>query len=195
MGIPAPLRCTALNKRAADVHVERVAEFVVLRRAARFHARRQVARIVAPEAALSERGEKILQRFEAKEIERFVGDFEARFHIRSVSAAHLAARSFRRRMRHVRRLLLLLRDVAFLLHALNNLVDEILQLGILREVGIVQQLFHHLRRNQVAFFESTQNRFAQRIHVLLARFLHIEFVDAVRKNRIRSGGKNRKADS
>ena len=49
----------------------------------------------------------------------------------------------------------------------------------MRKVRILEQLLHHLGRNQVAFFQRPQNRFAQSLHVLLARLLHIQLVNAI----------------
>ena len=101
-------RAVALHRveeRPADVHIQRVAEFVWLRAAARFHAGGQVARVVPAEAALAERGQQVLQRLEAQKIERLVGDFKTRLDIRLVPADLPAGRLGRRRS-HARRLLL-----------------------------------------------------------------------------------------
>ncbi len=74
---------------------------------------------------------------------------------------------------------MLLRDEALFLHALDDLVDHIAQFLILRKIGILQQLFHQFRRDQIAFLERAQNRFAQLVHMLLGEPLHIQFINAV----------------
>ena len=65
-----------VEDRAARIEVERVAELVRLRRAGRFDAGGQVARVVAAEAALAERAEQVAQRAVAEEVERLVGHLE-----------------------------------------------------------------------------------------------------------------------
>ena len=46
-----------IEKCSANVHVKGVAEFILLRRAARLHAGGQIARVVPAKAALAQRGE------------------------------------------------------------------------------------------------------------------------------------------
>ena len=181
-----------IEKRSADVHVQRVAKFVLLRSAAGFDAGGEIARVVPAEAALSERGEQILERFESEKIERLVGDFKSRFGVR-LMFADLAAGRLRGRRRHAR--LILLRDVAFFFHALDDLVDQVAQLCVLREVGILEHLLHHFGRNEFAFLQRAQDRLAQIVHVLLARTLHIDFVDSVLSIQSRSEEKSRRGGS
>ena len=165
-----------VKERGADVHIQRVAKLIRTRTAPGFDAGSKVARVMPSEAALAERCQQVFERLEAEKIERLVGDLKPRLDFRPFHSC-LAAGCFRRRRRHPRRLLL--RDVAFFLHALDDLVDEVLEFLILREVGILQHLLHQLGRHQVALFQSAQDGFAQLLHVLLARALHIHFVDAV----------------
>ncbi len=72
-----------VEQRGADVEIQRVAEFVGARDAAGFDAGRQIARIVAAEAALAERAQQVLERLEAEKIDGLVGDFKSRFVLRS----------------------------------------------------------------------------------------------------------------
>src|SRR5580692_4453483 len=85
------LRAVALHgveKGSADVHIQRVAEFIKLRGTSRFDAGREVARIMPSKAALAERREQIFERLESQEIQCLVGNFKTRFDVR-LSLAHL----------------------------------------------------------------------------------------------------------
>src|SRR5215475_16026847 len=105
-----------VEKSFADVEVKRVAEFVSAGDAAGFDAGREVARVVAAETATAERAEKVLQRFEAEEIYRFVGDFEADLRLVTIHGlADGAPRGGLIGRSDLRRLLRI--DVAFLPHA------------------------------------------------------------------------------
>src|SRR5262245_45912320 len=66
----------SVQNRCAGVEVQRVAELVLLRRAARLDAGGHLARVVAAEAALAERPEQIAQGAVAEEVEALVGDLE-----------------------------------------------------------------------------------------------------------------------
>ena len=79
-----------VEKRGADVQVQRVAEFVGPRNAAGFDAGGQFARVVTAKAALAERAEQILQRAEAEKIDGLVGNFKARLVLRVAPRAHAA---------------------------------------------------------------------------------------------------------
>src|SRR6266852_7293420 len=57
-----------VEKRGANVHVERVPKFVRTRHAAGLDASGEVASIVAAEAAAAQRAEQVLQRFESQKI-------------------------------------------------------------------------------------------------------------------------------
>ncbi len=72
-----------------------------------------------------------------------------------------------------------MRDEALFLHPLDNLVDHVAQIFVLRKVGVLAQLFEQFRRDKIAFLKSPQNRFAQLVHVLLASPLHVQLVKAV----------------
>ena len=70
------------------------------------------------------------------------------------------------------------RNEAFLFHALDDLVDYVAELGIFGKIGIVQHLLHQFGREQIAFLQRAQDRFAQLVHHFFARALRIHFVDA-----------------
>src|ERR1700735_1595311 len=81
-GNACAIAANGIEERTANVHVQCVAEFIRLRRAAGFDAGGQVASIVPAKTAFAERCEQILQGFETEEIESFVGDLESRFCVR-----------------------------------------------------------------------------------------------------------------
>jgi hypothetical protein len=89
----------------------------------------------------------------------------------------LAAGSLRRRRRDLRGLIGA-RDEAFFLHALDNLLDYFAELGIFREIGVVEHLLHQFGREQFAFLEGAQDGFTQLVHHFFARAFGIHFVDA-----------------
>ena len=78
------------KQRLADIQVQRVAEFVLLRGAGGFDAGGQIARVVAAEAGFAERAEQVLERLESQKIERFVGDFELDLAVLAVARARRA---------------------------------------------------------------------------------------------------------
>ena len=63
-------------------------------------------------------------------------------------------------------------------HALDDLIHDVAQFLVLREIGILQHLLHQLRRKQVALLQRAQDGFAQLFHHLFARALRIHFVDS-----------------
>ena len=130
---------------------------------------------MAAETGFAERGEQVLQRLESEEIDGFVGDFEAGLRV-GLIAADLTAGRFARRRRNLRRLL---RNESLFLQSLDQAIDHVAQFLIFREVRILQELLHQLGRNQIAFFESAQDGFAQFVHHALGRHLRIHLVDAV----------------
>src|SRR5207245_388451 len=83
-----------------------------------------LARVVAPVAALTKRSEQVAQRAVAQEVERLVGHLEGgRWLVGSLSAAApltplALGLQVRRRG-----------DVAFLTHALDDLLDQLFELG------------------------------------------------------------------
>ena len=78
------------EQRLADVEVQRVAELVLLGGAGGLDAGGEVAGVVAAEARFAERAQQILQRLEAEEVERLVGDLELDLGVLAV--AHCRAR-------------------------------------------------------------------------------------------------------
>src|SRR5208283_2353361 len=109
------------GERGSDVEIERVAEFVGLGCAAGLDSRGQVAGVMAAEAGLAQRSHQIAQRAEAKKVESFVGNFKSRLRLRlaDLTAGGGAARRIVR---------LVNADVVLLLHALDELLDQLLHL-------------------------------------------------------------------
>src|SRR5262249_24968366 len=93
---PRPVTADCVEKSFAHLEVERISKFVRTRNDAGFNACRKVARVMPAKTAPPERAEQILQRFEAQEVDRFVGDFKA--HLRLIAVHRLAHRSARRRL-------------------------------------------------------------------------------------------------
>ena len=109
------------GERGGDVKVQGVAELVGLGGAAGLDAGGLVASIVAAEAGLAERAHQVAQGAEAEEVESLVGDFEARLRLRlAYLAAGGGAAGGIVRLVHA--------DVVFLLHALDELLDQLLHL-------------------------------------------------------------------
>src|SRR6267154_2369590 len=115
-----------IEERGANVHVERVPEFVRTRDAAGLDAGGEVASIVAPEAAAAQRAEQVLQGFESQKIDRLVGNFEARFGPAFLRLAELPARGCLRRWRDLWRPLRI--DETFIGQPLRDFVEEIFDL-------------------------------------------------------------------
>ena len=134
-----------VQQRAGRIEVQGVAELVRLRRAGGFHAGRVLAGVVAAVAALAERTEQIAQRAVAEKVERLVGDLEGdRRLIRPVAgAAALAPLALAVQIGRCG-------DVAFVGHALDDLLDQILELRarlVLIAVGrVAKQPFDRLLR-------------------------------------------------
>src|SRR6185437_849918 len=87
-----------------NIQIQRVAEFVWLRRAARFDSGGEIARVVAAETAFPERGQQIAQSFESQEVDRFVGDFKSRIDVLLSWRADLTAGRLLWRRSDLRRL-------------------------------------------------------------------------------------------
>ncbi len=113
----------ALNRageRGRDVEIQRIAELIHSRCAAGLDAGGHIARVVTAEARFSQRSHQIAQRLEAKKIQALVGDFKLHLRLR---VAHLPADT-----RLLRRIVRLVdADVVFLLHALDQLLDQFIQ--------------------------------------------------------------------
>jgi hypothetical protein len=117
---------------------------------------------VAAVAALAQGTEQIAQRAVAEEVERLVGDFEGdRLLAALAGAAAAAAFALLAEVgRH--------RDVAFLTHALDDLLNQFLELRTrvaLIAVGrIAEQPLDALLRQHAAVEQRVQNRIMQRLH-------------------------------
>jgi hypothetical protein len=157
-----PFAAHGVEERFADVHIQRVAEFVASRDAAGFDAGGEVARVVAAEAAAAKRTEQILQGFESQKIDGFVGNFEARFALAILRLADLATRGSLRRRGDLCRLMGI--DEAFVGEALGELVDEILDGLAVQGRGILQHfpelLAHGVLGQEIAFLEGAEDSFA-----------------------------------
>src|SRR5438105_120069 len=155
-----------VKQRRADVHVERVAEFVRSRDAAGFDGGGEVASVVAAKAAAAKGAEQVLQGLEAEKIDRFIRDFEARLGLAFVRLAELAACGSVRRRRDLRRLPRI--DESFVGEALGEFVEKVLHRLAVHGCGILQhfpQLFAHgVFGEEVAFLERAKNGLAEGFH-------------------------------
>ena len=153
------------RRRGVDVH--RVAELVRLRRAAGLDAGRQIARVVPAGAAVAGRAEQVAQRAVAEEVERLVGDLE--LHLAGLAVAGpppWARRAFSgSRSGGVG-------DVARLLHALDDLLDQLLQLLahlLLAAFGLVaEHLLERVLGQHAAVEQRLENGVVQRLHGAVA---------------------------
>ncbi len=150
------LALNRVGKRRRDVEIDRVAELVGLGGAAGFNAGRRIARVVASEAGFAQRSQQIAQGAKAQKVEALVGDFEARLRLR---VADLATRG--RGSRGIVRLID--GDVVFLLHALDELLDQLLELL----AAHVLNLLAHLLVEHVAVEQRLGDRLAQVVQRLL----------------------------
>ena len=166
-----------VEQRSADVHIQRVAKFVGLGGSAGFDAGGEITGVVAAETALAERSEQIFQSFETEKIEGLVGDFETGLDVRPGSAG-LTAGSLRRRRRNLRALAGA-GNVAFLFHALDDLIDDVAEFLIVGKFGILQHLLHQFRGEQIAFLQCAEDRFAQFLHHFFLGAIGVHFVDPV----------------
>ena len=159
LDVQRQVQAFALNRvrqRRGDVEVQRVAEFVGLRRAAGLDAGGLVARVVAAEVRFAQRAQQIAQRAKAEEVEPLVGDLEARLRLR---VADLPAGG--RAARWIVRLIDV--DVVFLLHALDELLDQVFHL-----LGAhVLDLLAHLLVEHVAVEQRLGDGLAQVVQRLL----------------------------
>ena len=161
----AGLALDRVQQRAGGVEVQRVAELVRLGRAGGFDARGLLARVVASEAALAERPEEIAKGAVAEKVECLVGHLELHRRLIVACAAPLAAPLPSLALgleigRH--------RDVAFFAHALDDLLDQLLELRsrivLVGVRGIPKQLLDGLFRQHAAVEQRVEDRVVQRLH-------------------------------
>jgi hypothetical protein len=129
---PEPFALNRAGKRRGDVEIQRVAKFILLRSAARFDAGRHVARVMASKTRLAERPQQIAQRFESQKVEALVGDLE----LRLLRIADLSADA--RLLGGIVRLID--GDVVFLLHALDQLLDQFFEFAL--HLHLLQPVAH-----------------------------------------------------
>jgi len=128
-----------------------------------FGAGRLLAGVVAPEAALAERAEQIAQGAVAEEVERLVGHLEGHGRLIGPVAAGASltplALGFEIRRR---------RDVAFLRHPLDDLLDQLFELRAriaLIGVGrIAKQPLDRLLGQNAAVEQGVEDRIVERLH-------------------------------
>ena len=124
--VPQPSRASSLHgvqQRACRIEIQRVAELVRLRRTRRFDTSRLLARVVPAVAALAERSEQVAQRAITEEVQRLVRDLELGDLRRISDLRRRDLAGVRARPRDRWR-----RDVALLRHAIDDLLDQFLQL-------------------------------------------------------------------
>src|SRR5271157_2429256 len=146
------------GERGGDVEIERVAEFVRLGCAAGLDSRSQVAGVVTAEARFAQRSHQIAQRAEPEKVESLVGDFKARLRLRfaNLPAGAGAARGIVR---------LVNADVVFPLHALDELLDQLLHL-------LGAHIFDLLAHLVVEHF-AVQQRLGDGLAQVVERLLHV----------------------
>ena len=121
-GQPGPIAAHGVEEGGPDVQVDGVAEFIGLGGCRGFYASGQVARVMPPQAALSQRAHQVFERAEAQKIDGLVRDFKT--HARLLVTACAPARGSLTRLRHHGRLL---GNEAFLGQALGQAVQESFQ--------------------------------------------------------------------
>ena len=129
-----PFALDGAGERGRDVEVQGVAEFVSPRSAAGLDAGGQVARVMASEAGFAQRSHQIAQRLESEKVQALVGDFK--FGLLCLAGLPANARLLRRIVRLVDA------DVIFLLHALDQLLDQFVQRAI--HLHLAKPLAHFL---------------------------------------------------
>jgi hypothetical protein len=158
-GAPESLYRIQDCRRRVEIH--RVAELVLLWRAARFDTGGQVTRVVTAGAAVPERPEQIAQRLVAQEIQRFVGDLELDpLAVLAVAGALGAALPL---LLEIRRLC----DVPGFLHTLDDLLNQLLELLphllLVAVRRIAEQLLEQIGRKDAAAEQRFENRVVQRL--------------------------------
>jgi hypothetical protein len=163
-----PLARNRRAKRCRRVQIQRVAEFVSPRSAARLNPRRPVPRVVPSKARFAQRPHQIAQRFEAQKVQALVGHLEADV-VTIAAIPHLPVR-----LVNPRRPILRHRgDVILPLHPLHQLVNQFVQ----RALGHhpVQQLAR-LAVKKVTRLEHAPQRLAQIVHRMVQILKAVERV-------------------
>ena len=172
-----------VEQRARRIEVERVAELVRLRRAGGLDAGRLLARVVAAVAALAERPEQIAQRAVAEEVERLVGDLEGDRRLIRALAAAAALPAFALAVEIGRR-----RDVAFVGHPLDDLLDQLLELRprfiLIAVGGIAEQARDRFFRQDAAVEQRVEDRVVQRLHRPLFLVVAVRVAEAARQEQV-----------
>ena len=148
-----------VEDRRRRVQVQRVAELVRFRRAAGLDAGGQIARVVPAGAAVPHRSEQVAQRPVPEEVEGLVGHVERDVAGLPLSGA-ASTRTLGPRLVQVGRR----RDVARLLHAVDDLLDQFLELldlllrGLVRAAGrLAEQLLGEVGRQHPAVEERLED--------------------------------------
>src|SRR5687768_16868651 len=119
----AGLTTSGVEDGGRCIEIDRVAELVWLRCAAGFDPCRQVARIVTTGAAVAERPEQVAQRAIPEKIQRLIRDLELHVLLIVALAGTDTGPALTLRLEIWRR-----RDVAGLLHPLDDLLNQLLEL-------------------------------------------------------------------
>ena len=115
-------------------------------------------------AAVPERAEQIAECLESEEVERLVGHLEARFLFAVAVAVAAALRPPVALGVEIRRR----RDVAGVLHAVDDLLDQLFELlphlFLIAIRRLAEDLLEHVVREHAAAEERLENRVVQRLH-------------------------------
>ena len=112
---------------------------------------------MSSKARLAQRTKQVAQCAVPEEVHALIGDFEARFSFTLIAHVPRGRRHARRIVRPVDR------DVIFLLHALNQLFNQLLHLVLRHLVKLLLCLLI-----KIAGFQRLPDRFAQVVHRLVA---------------------------
>ena len=149
-----------------------------------------VARVVAAEAAFSQRPEQVAQRAIAEKIQALVGDLEAcRWRIGAEPAARTARLALRALGLQIGRR----RDEPFLHHAIDDVLNQLLELrsriGLIGVSRIAQQPFERFLRQHAAVEQRVHDGVVQRLHRAIVFRLPVHAavgrLEAARQQKIR----------
>ena len=160
LNIQRQFETLALNgarKRCRDVQVQRIAKFIAPRRSAGFDAGGHVAGVMAAKTRLPERSHEIAQHLVPKKVQALVGDLKLCLLLRLPDLCAYA----RTRGGIVR---LINTDVVLPLHALDQLVDQLVERSI--HLHLLELLAHFLAQH-ITFEQGLLNSAAQILERLL----------------------------